>query len=238
MTGYAIIENNKYKEVYFMVSLKRLAKIGLVALIAIGLFFFLLLNGVIVFDRSAVLNSEELYWNGNTYISCSGIHSEGKTIAKTADGKWNINEIKEDPSHTFIVVRSFLDDSLYVRKDYQIPQSGDADIVYLDGNKIDDESFLDAVSQIYFSNEETVEHTTNDIHLKTDTQDMRAVYVGFNDCPVAVFMGYIGKIDGEWVIITDLSALKENDDGSGTPYKIECQKINQKHIQILENHFN
>ena len=221
-----------------MISTKRFVKIGLLVLIAIGLFFTLILSGVIVFDNSAVLNSEELYWNDNTYISCSGIYSEGKTIAKTADGQWDINEIKEDPSRMFVVVRSFLDESLYVRKDYQISQSGDANIVYLDGNKIEDTSFLDAVSQIYSSNEGTVEYITNDIYLKTDSQDMRAVYVGFNDCPVAVFMGYIGKIDSEWVVTTNLSYLKEKDNGSGTSYRIECQKINPEHILILEKHFN
>lgn len=216
---------------------KKAIKIVLIILVATGLIFALILSGVLVFDHSAVLNSEELYWNGNTYISCSGIYSEGKTIAKTADGKWDINEVKEDPSHTFVVARSFLDDSLYVRKDYQIPQSGDTHTVYIDGNKIEDTSFLDAVSQIYSSNNETVEHTFNDIHLKTDTQDIRAVYVCFNDCPVAVFMGYMGKFDNCWVIITDLTPLKENDDGSWTPYKIKCQKISPQHIQTLEEHF-
>ncbi len=221
-----------------MVSSKRLVKIGLAILLFGGLFFVLILNGVIVFDRSAVLNSEELYWNNNTYVVCSGIYSEGKTIAKTTDGQWDINEVKEDPSHTFVVVRSFLDDSLYVRKDYQIPQSGDTHTVCLDGSKIEDASFLDAISQIYFSNKETVEHTTNDIHLKTDNQDLRSIYVGFNECPIAVFMGYIGKIDGEWLVIKDLSALKENDDGKEIPFQIECQKIDQKHIPILENRFN
>ncbi len=217
---------------------KKLVKIGLIVFLVFGLLFVLVLNGILVFDYSAVLNSEELYWNGNAYISCSGIYSEGKTIAKTADGQWAINEIDEDPSHTFVVVRSFLDDSLYVRKDYQVPQSGDANSVYLDGIKVDDDSFLDAVSQIYSSGERTVEYATNDIHSKTDTQDMRSIYICFNNCPVAVFMGYIGKIDGEWVIITDLSDLMENDDGSGTPYRIDCQKINKNHIQILKNHFN
>lgn len=131
-----------------------------------------------------------------------------------------------------------MDESLYVRKDYQIPKSGDVNLVYLDGNKIEADSFLDAVSQIYSSSEETVEHTTNDIHSKTDTQDMRPIYIGFNDCPVAVFMGYIGKFDGEWVAITDLDQLIEKDDSKGTPYKIECQKINPQHIQILKNHFS
>ena len=217
---------------------KKLVKIGLIVFLVFGLLFVLVLNGILVFDYSAVLNSEELYWNGNTYISCSGIYSEGKTIAKTKDGQWSINEIDEDPSHTFVVVRSFLDDSLYVRKDYQIPQSGDVNSAYLDGIKVADDSFLDAVSQIYFLNEKTVEHTTNDIHLKTDNQDMRAAYVGFSDCPVAIFMGYIGKLNNEWVVITNLNPLKENDNGGETSYKIECQKINPKHISILEQYFN
>ena len=219
---------------------KRFVKIGLLVLIVIGLFCALIFGGVIVFDHSAVLNSEELRWNGNTYISCSGMYSEGKTIAKTSDGIYEINEVKEDPSHTFVVVRSFLDDSLYVRKDYHIPKSGDAVTVYLGGNKIEDTSFLDAISQIYSSDEDTVEVASADIHLKTDTQDMRSVHVAFKDCPIAVFMGYLGKIDGEWIVITDPpNQLEVNDNGGiGIPHKTECQKINLKHIPILEQYFN
>ena len=168
------------------------------------------------------------------------MYSEGKTIAKTSDGIYEINEVKEDPSHTFVVVRSFLDDSLYVRKDYHIPKSGDAVTVYLGGNKIEDTSFLDAISQIYSSDEDTVEVASADIHLKTDTQDMRSVHVAFKDCPIAVFMGYLGKIDGEWIVITDPpNQLEVNDNGGiGIPHKTECQKINLKHIPILEQYFN
>lgn len=217
---------------------KKLIKICLVVLVVLGLLLVLVLNGFFVFDYSVVLSTEELYWNGNTYISCSGKYSEGKTIAKTSDGKWNIAEVKEDPSHTFVVVRSFVDDTLYVRKDYKIPRSGDANSVYLDGINIDDDSFLDAVSQTYSSNEWTGEYITNDIHLKTDNQDMRAVYVGFDDCPIAVFMGYIGKLEGEWVVTTDLSDLNKKDDDSESSYKIECQKIDAKYIPFIEKHFN
>ena len=127
-----------------------------------------------------------------------------------------------------------------IRSAYHIPKSGDAVTVYLGGNKIEDTSFLDAISQIYSSDEDTVEVASADIHLKTDTQDMRSVHVAFNDCPIAVFMGFLGKIDGEWIVITDsLNQLEVNDNGGiGIPHKTECQKINPKHIPILEQYFN
>ena len=35
-----------------------------------------------------------------------------------------INEIAEDPTHTFIVLRSFMDQWLLVREDYIIPADG------------------------------------------------------------------------------------------------------------------
>lgn len=75
-------------------------------------------------------------WNGVFYKSCSGIYEEGKTVAKTADGDRNINEVKGDTEHNFIVVRSFHDDSLLVRSDYKIPESGNPNVVYLGSKKI------------------------------------------------------------------------------------------------------
>ena len=37
-----------------------------------------------------------------------------------------INEVKEDPTHTFIVLRSFLDQWLLVQEDYVIPSNSDS----------------------------------------------------------------------------------------------------------------
>lgn len=74
-------------------------------------------SGLLVSDHSAEWRGQDtIYWNGSYYDACSGDYREGKTIAKTTDG-WDINEIEGDPSHTYIVARSFLDQYLFVKRD-------------------------------------------------------------------------------------------------------------------------
>ena len=77
-------------------------------------------NGFFVTDHSAIVGVEGLVWNGKNYSTTDGKYTECKTIAKSTDGNWKINEIKEDPSHTYIVARSFLEQRLYVLDDYKV----------------------------------------------------------------------------------------------------------------------
>ena len=89
------------------------------------LFFVWLWNsGAFTFDHSAKVGFEGMVWNNKNYSTISGEYTEGKTIAKSEDGSWKINEIKEDPSHTFVVARSFSNQYLYVSDDYTVPTSG------------------------------------------------------------------------------------------------------------------
>ena len=115
--------------------------------ITVAVLLFLFANGIIVFDHSAQRRGEGVYWKGSLYVPCSGEYSEGKTIAKTEDG-WHINEVKEDPSHTFIVLRSFLDQSLLVKEDYQIPTEGSVTSAVWGKRKITDEEFLKTISEL------------------------------------------------------------------------------------------
>ena len=56
---------------------------------------YLIVNGIIVFDYSAVRRGEGVEWNGVFYEGCSAEYTEGKTITKTKDG-FHINEVVED----------------------------------------------------------------------------------------------------------------------------------------------
>ena len=99
-----------------------------VVIVVITIFIFLFATGIIVTDHSAERGFENsVIWQGHTYVpySYQGEYQEGKTIAKTADGL-RINEVKEDPTHTFIVLRSFTDQWLLVREDYEIPTNSES----------------------------------------------------------------------------------------------------------------
>lgn len=73
-------------------------------------------TGILVLDHSGERKGEYLYWNDARYVMCSGEYKEGKTIAKTKDG-FRINEVEGDEDHTYVVLRSFLDQQLYVKDD-------------------------------------------------------------------------------------------------------------------------
>ena len=93
--------------------------------IVLTVIVFLFASGIIVIDHSAQRGFENsVTWRGNTYVEyCYTEYHEGRTLAKTTDG-FRINAIKEDPTHTFIVLRSFLDQWLLVREDYIVPTDG------------------------------------------------------------------------------------------------------------------
>lgn len=102
-------------------------------------------------------------------ILCSGEYSEGKTIAKTTDG-WQINEVVEDDTHTFVVLRSFLDQYLLVKEDYQISTSGAVTIAVWNGKNIYDEHFHVTLSKILEQATTDFEYETDGIFQLTDNQ--------------------------------------------------------------------
>ncbi len=187
----------------------------------------------LVTDRSAVYSAEGLSWNGAFYKSCSGFYDEGKTIAKTADGNYSLCEVIGDANHNFIVVRSFTDDSLLVRSDYKIPESGNPDTVYLGTKKIENQEDCKIISDIFLNDSEIFSvYATHE-----DVNNWQSVAIGFDGCSVAVFRGYIGFADENYFFTVDLSDMMEKDDGSGQPFTVLCKSINKNHYEILDEYF-
>lgn len=185
-------------------------------------------------DRSAVYSAEGLRWNGTFYKTCSGFYEEGKTIAKTTDGNFDINEIENDPEHNFVVVRSFTDDSLFVRSDYNVPDSGNPNTVYLGTNKIENTADKNILSDIFLNESETFSLTAT----HNDVNKWQSVSIGYSGCPVAIFRGYIGFADGNYFFTVDLSDMKAKDDESGTQFTVVCKTINKKYDSLLNAYFN
>lgn len=223
--------------------LKKILKTVLIAVcssiaIVIGI---LLLAGIIDFvvtDHSANVGFEGVDWNGRWYSNVSGKYTEGKTIATSKDFNWDIKEVKEDPSHTFITARSFLANHLYVAEDYDIPKSGEITKVYWSGDYITDEDFIKAMTEIDAAKTATFDYETEGIFMLTDNQRMKDLYFAYEDCPIATeFKGYMGKINGSWVITTYISSDQRNEDGSPKPYIVTCYSIPEQYASILEKYF-
>ena len=204
----------------------RVFTVLLIIVLLIGLAF---LKGWIVTDHSAQRRGEGVFWNGVLYVGASGEYSEGKTIAKTDDG-WKIVSVKEDKSHTFVVLRSFLDNYLLVREDYEIPTSGAVTAVSWNGKKIEDPAFCEAVAAIVEGKQSDFSYETSAIsHLRED-QHMRRLYLAYEDCPIGTeFAGWMGTVNGVWCITTRVI------DDSDTVW---CYEIPEEYVPILQTYLS
>lgn len=210
---------------------KRLKILSGCLVVIVALFSLMVSKGIIVFDHSAQRCGEgnDIIWKDVKYISVSGKYHEGKTIAETKDG-FDINEVEEDDSHTFLVVRSFLDQWLVVREDYDIPQTGKITKAYWNLKFIEDEEFLEAVAELTekAAADFTYDNSNNDIYQYKGEDVMRELTVAYEDCPVPTeYIGYIGTINGRWCMISDKL----------TAAKLDCYYIPDEYISVLEKHW-
>ena len=160
-------------------------------------------------------------------------HSRGK------EADWVINSVKEDPSHTFIVARSFLDQRLMVSDDYAVPTSGELTTVCWHWKYVSDPLFLDAMQKIEAEKTTSFIYQTDNITTVTEKQHMRHLYFAYENCPVTTnYKGYMGKINGEWVITTKISTDQTTENGSPKLICVSCYKIPDKYWDILSKYFN
>ena len=203
--------------------------LGVVVIAAVAV-IVMVLNGTIILDRSGErLFENGLRWKDNEYVATAGKYHEGKTIAKTNDG-FQICEIEGDDSHTFVGLRSLLDNWLLVREDYVIPIDGEITMVYWNLNFIGDEEFLVAVTDVLKQRtpEFVYDNSKGDIYQYKGDDVMREFVVAYEDCPVPTnYMGYMGTIDGRWCITV----------GNYQKDKIDCWYIPEKYTEVLEEYW-
>ena len=170
----------------------------LVLLLAGFPLFRLIRGGAFVSDRSAERIGDGILWHGVRYIAVTGRCHEGGTVARTKDG-WEIDEVREDPSHTFVVLRDFTDRTLLVREDYEIPQSGHIGLVWRGEEISHDAELCRAVGEILARAEPDFLFETEEVFAVNERQKMEEVYAAYGDCPVPTFCaGWLGQIDGVW----------------------------------------
>ncbi len=202
-----------------------------VVFVAAAAVLFMILNGVIVLDRSGErLFENGLRWKGNEYVAVSGKYNEGKTIAKTNDG-FDINEVEGDDSHNFLVMRSFLDQWLVVRDGYNIPKSGKITKAYWSYQFIEDEEFLGAIEEMITKVKPDFEYDTDGkkIYEYTDNQNMKELYIAYEGCPVpTIYLGYMGVINGSFYLTT----------GMGYGDTVYCYTIPEEYAVIFEQYLS
>lgn len=195
-------------------------------------------TGLFLYDPSAEIYLEYVSWNGREYSNISGSYTEGKRIVKGKKA-WEINAVEEDPSHTFIVARTFLDQRLLVADDYNVPTEGKLTTVSWNDVYITDPLFLEAITKIEAEKTTSFTYETNGIYVLRENQHMRSLYFAYDNCPVTTnFIGYMGKVNGEWVITTYISEDTRNKDGSPKWYPVSCYRIPDTYWDILSEYFD
>ena len=214
---------------------KTLGNLAVIFVIVCAVLIWMGAKGLFVKDRSAIMGVGGLVWQGQEYVQVSGPHTTGKLIAKTQDGSWDIYEIEEDPSHTFVAVSAFLEHELYVLKSYDIPDSGRLTAVSWNGRKIQDSAFLAMMEQIEAEKTPTSWYETEGIYRQTDWQKMEELYFAYEDCPVAtIYKGYMGKVHGQWIITTHIEPHSPDREG----YTVSYYLIPEEYASLLEAYFS
>lgn len=186
--------------------------------------------GFFISDRSVVHGIEQVEWKGRTYSQISGEYELGKRIAKTTDG-CDVYGIAGDPEHNFILISSFRDSVLYVDGGYAVPQSGEITKAYWNYKQMKDAEFMRTVTDTLAERKIQGTYTSESgyIFIENDVQDLEKLYVAYENCPVAtVNAGYMGKLNGRWVVTVTTD-----------PYLKQCTYYNvpSKYHVVLEKYF-
>ena len=135
----------------------------------------------------------------------------------------------------FSKVDAFLDSTLCVREDYEIPKEGKLNGVYWCLRKrIVDPDFRAAVSSILANFHADFVYETDEMYTKTESRHLHAVSFCYEDCPVGVnpWDCYMGLLDGEWVFARRTS--RQKDENGKWSFTYDVYRIPAEHHEILE----
>lgn len=206
--------------------------------------FKIILFGAIIFTFLKIFLSYEknppeifgdtIHWKGNTYTISQGGHKEGERIAK-GDG-FSLFSVG-DPTETFVVYRSFLDNALYVREDFKIPTEGRITKLSWGYKIFTDKDLCDTISKILeeSKNLEINRYESEDplFRLKPGLM-MRNLYVAYEDTYVPTkYKGMIGVINGKWAMTT---STEEETQKGRVVYKANYIFIPKNYVTVLEGY--
>lgn len=197
------------------------------------------LKGRVIWDHSAEQGGDvSIYWNGFHYIGTNGEYfQEEETLAKTKDGQRTINSVVGDDEHLFVVNRSFYENWLLVREDYEIPKSGNITVVIWNHQRITDSDFLKVMNQLMSIEPESKMYgiLTSEIHGHTDRSYLDSLWVGYENCPVGTdHKGFLGTYEGKWVFVDQYSETRSN--GAFIEGKIRYFTVPEEYIPVLEQY--
>ena len=203
--------------------------------ILFGIIIFIFLKSCFNYEKNPPeIFGDTIHWKGNTYTISQGGHKEGERIAK-GDGFSLFST--GDPTETFIVYRSFLDNALYVKEDFKIPTEGQITKVSWGYKIFTEKELCDTISKILeeIKNLEINRYESEDplFRLKPGLV-MRNLYVAYEDTYVPTkYKGEIGVINGKWAITT---STEEEIQKGIVIYKANYVFIPENYVNVLEDY--
>lgn len=203
--------------------------------ILFGIIIFIFFKSCFNYEKNPPeIFGDTIHWKGNTYTISQGGHKEGERIAK-GDGFSLFST--GDPTETFIVYRSFLDNSLYVKEDFKIPTEGKITKLSWGYKIFTDKELCDTISKILeeIKNLEINRYESEDplFRLKPGLV-MRNLYVAYEDTYVPTkYKGEIGVINGKWAITT---STEEEIQKGIVIYKANYVFIPENYVNVLEDY--
>ena len=199
-----------------------------ILLAAAVIFVLVRLGGCIIHWTTARFDGTKLIIGGVTYIHKEFDYTETDRTIAYVDG-WTVSTIKEDPSRTFLRVRSFTDGYGYMREDYEIPTEGEVTVLYLnDRFRYTNRTLCDMIEAL------RTDPPAETFTVRTDAiyRYAKDVSVGYEGCPIATeFVGYLGDINGKWVFIFPTELTYEN--GGYAEEDFVCHVIPEKYHASL-----
>lgn len=150
-------------------------------------------------EENAYFEGQYLYVDGVKYVEASGLYEESNTVIARTENDYTIYEVVDDKLHNYIVVRSFLDQTLYVREDYTKDRTTIEGICFNKDTSeyICEQDFIDVFSKELLECDEKLEMDADT--LMSLRKDGIGVYVKYADDNVGEYCGSIMIDDTEYM---------------------------------------
>ncbi len=155
--------------------------------------------------------------------------SKGRKKKNAEIDNWNVYEIKEDPNHIFLQLKSFTGEQYLVREDYQIPTEGKVSCVYVDGRRINDRKITEAFDEILTTEyDDCIDYYVSGN--KEEQEKWMHFVIGYEDCPVGTDNSIYGitQIDSRWVVVFQNDVFENTEGGFKVIYHVlspECGQV-------------
>lgn len=185
--------------------------------------------------------NNEITWKGKTYILCDydfnydAAFDIGKAVTQCGEGGDILFEVNGDSQHHFLIDTSFNErPDLYVSADYTIPTEGKLTSVYVNGRKVTNKKLLDAIEQLYSSdNNDFFLYKVEDNFHHDHNIVAKKINLAYEGCPVGSdYKGYLGRVDGKWCYFHDYPGYRVFQKET-----IPCFEIDEELIPIINNYF-